>query len=294
MSDCERNGLTDKASGCCCRDGSSNRKSSIIIALLATIAVLFAGLLALGGAAFVHLQRTTSGFRELSDYIASPTGRAPPAAAVAAIANVAVAAAGEAFFLGSTDGSVASFINRLAGSDFGSLGAYVASAAQSTVNAFQASTTDCAPPVTCPNNWNEYVQCTNGETVFCPNPGAVVPCGSCWQWGVVNVASIVQSVAGRVAKVQQVRSTGTSPAAFSDGVFRLDALVRWARNQTSPAQWARAGQVCTSLAQSVGAVTWAGTYVDGNGQQQTWDENESVQNVAGTVQNVCSIVASMH
>lgn len=204
----------------------------------------------------------------------------------------------EAFFFGSSDGAIPTFLaDSIFGFDFASLGTRVESLANQVENVMSNApvSNTCSQYVTCPNE-GPY-RCTNGQQVWCNNAGDVVNCAidTCVAPYIAAGASLVESVAQLVGKVEGVPvSNASAVPAFSNGLLRLDQILKWVESQANPAAWQSAAKACQLFTFRVKAINWVGAWVDTNGETRSWNANSQIRQIAGYLEQVCDPLAKLN
>jgi hypothetical protein len=98
----------------------------------------------------------------------------------------------------------------------------------------------------------------------------------------------IKSIANQVATFQNVQGTAVTNAAMSDGIFRMDHMMEFIRSQADAQSWKDLGTVCNAFATQMEAITWSGSFVDGTGNQKTWDISSTMQTITDKMTEVCS------
>ena len=147
---------------------------------------------------------------------------------------------------------------------------------------------------------SSFVQFTQRlQTAFVAEPPSTAPCHSfngglgCISGNVYDAASLINSIASRVAQFTDVTGSDASDPAFSDGLLRLNTLLEWTRAQTNATAWKSAASVCNAFAAQVSGISWYGSYIDTNGNVQTWDARTAVSQVVGSVEEVCGKLVTL-
>ena len=230
-------------------------------------------------------------FHDALDIVTSPK----PSPQVIQRAAGALRDLSDTFFFGSVNGSVATFALQLLHSDIGGIAGQVSNFADRVFRAFNVP-----PPTTC----EQMVRCQQGGELFCPNgerrwcnyAGQDVNCASleCVAPHVAHVASLISSVAGKIKLVRPYPvNSSNSPAAFSDGIFRLDLLLDWVNSQLDASDWVTAGRACQNVAAQVRTIDWTGMYIDDRGRRQNWNENKRVRDGVDYVLQVCDNIVNI-
>ena len=202
---------------------------------------------------------------------------------------------GSAFFLGSTNGTVSTFVEDIFETDFASVAGSLRPFVSSVANKFAAKQAEpqCNSYVQCESYGPLY--CPNGPTRYCNGAGSVVNCGDCPYGEVVQYATTVESILTRVSELQKITPIpgNSAPAAFGEGVFRLNSILSWIGNQGNIKSWSDAAKACDELATSVAAVNWSGNYTSHNGGSNHWDANSDVSSVVKQARVYCPVIASI-
>lgn len=201
-----------------------------------------------------------------------------------------------AFFLGSTNGSVAAFIQKLAENDFAGTAAKVKPLSDFLFTTFQAKmeTRVCTDNLQCAVEG--YYPCPPPSTKrpYCDSPGDVVNCGDCTFGVPANYAAVVSSVVSKITQVKTIGklSNGQSPA-MSDGLLRLNMLIEWVSNQGDVDSWKTASKQCNALVKSVEAVSWADDVTLWDGQTVSWDWSNGIRTVTKQIRTYCDAIGEV-
>eukprot|EP00672_Neobodo_designis_P015652 CAMPEP_0174829314 /NCGR_PEP_ID=MMETSP1114-20130205/1865_1 /TAXON_ID=312471 /ORGANISM="Neobodo designis, Strain CCAP 1951/1" /LENGTH=333 /DNA_ID=CAMNT_0016063057 /DNA_START=65 /DNA_END=1066 /DNA_ORIENTATION=- len=277
-------------------DASRDRRDAVLIGLLTFQTGLLVTMAFAGAIAYSQVMEQASKLERLEAFVRHPVAavKSHPEAAVAL--SQLVQNATTAFFLGSPDGTVSGFLEDLFETDFAGVASSIVPLATKVANKFEErqSSPDCTKYVEC-TQWGSLQCPNNGPTRWCDNAGQVVNCGNCPFAEAAEISSKAESVLRRVADVRTVTPVGgnnTAPAAFSDGLLRLNSVLSWVSKQGDVTSWARAARACNDLADSVDNVNWSGNY-SSNGGSANWDANSQVLSVTSRARQYCSLLGEL-
>eukprot|EP00759_Apiculatamorpha_spiralis_P005060 PhF_6_TR13012/c0_g1_i2/m.20620 len=194
------------------------------------------------------------------------------------------------FFLGDVNGGIANFLSNIFSYNFGFFGFQVNQFAQ-TVNSVvtkKPAPSQCFLPKPCTSAGR--LECPDGHHEYCSTDHSIVNCApaACTAPYIAMGSSLTSSVANVVAQLSPVYNPSPNrPAAFSDGVFRLDRLLDWVRNQANYPAWQNSASLCSRLSDAIGGMYWSGTFRHRDGTYRSWDVNQQVQQVLSYVGQVC-------
>jgi len=193
-----------------------------------------------------------------------------PPEGIRTFASRLFSSAASTFFFGDSDGTIAGFIQNVMLYDFHGLGQQFITFSSKVATAFTAPPAPSAP-----------CQQSNG------GPGCASPT-------ILTAANAINSIATKVGTFVDV-TTGTQSAtpAFSDGIFQLDSILDWVKSQANSTAWSSAGVVCQNFATAFGGVSWYGSFIDSNGNQQTWDIRSDVTKAMTGFNEVCGRIATI-
>jgi hypothetical protein len=237
----------------------------VTAALLANTLLLVAIL-----ATVMHIKFRVDDTIDQADNIIQSVKSGEPGPDVVRYTERLFAAATSSFFLGSTDGTVAGFLQDLFRYDFSGMGSNVAAFASKIMATFQAAPAPTAP-----------CQSANGGL------GCVSP-------HLYNAMAAVQSIAGKIANFTNVNANASSNPAMSDGLLRLDTLLQWVRNQANATAWKSAASVCNAFTAQVSAVQWYGSFTDSDGVVHTWDARSEIGKLSKSFDEICGRLVNVN
>ena len=233
-------------------------------------------------------------FHDALDIVTSPK----PSPQVIQRAAGALRDLSDTFFFGSVNGSVATFALQLLHSDIGGIAGQVSNFADRVFPRIQRPTANLAATrrFGAKTGWRAgYLPKWRAallsilfiKNVNCASPECIAP-------HVAHVASLISSISGRIKLVRPYPvNSSNSPAAFSDGIFRLDLLLDWVNSQLDASDWVTAGRACQNVAAQVRAIDWTGMYIDDRGRRQNWNENKRVRDGVDYVSQVCDNIVNI-
>jgi hypothetical protein len=265
-----------------------------IAVALAQTAILI-GVAVVGHRAYSNLDAKLS---EIEPYTQIFTENEAPPEVVENLGNVLRAVVGD-FIFGASNGQIAMFIANIMSKNFADLGATY----ENTFNALAVamSNTTCGAQVAmCPADSSSYwqwpyptAQCPAGSPqgtypMQCYGPGQSQQCNDDWCAAPAfrAVAKYVENIARKLQEIPTLIPPQGTPA-FSNGMFQLDGLFHWIRNQGDLLPWKVAAISCQALAPKIRSVPWDGCFNDQNGVQQCWNITSTIQQGVDGIKQFC-------
>jgi hypothetical protein len=200
-----------------------------------------------------------------------------------------VTSGAETWLLGQLNGSIPKFAQNILSTDIAHLASQLNAFSFSVMNSFDGPPpSSCYWPLTCPAS-DTYVQCSNGQTVFCYNQGEVVNCANqtCIAGYVQSIASMIQAVSSNLLAYAGPVTVPTGNAALSSGLFNLANVIPWIERQTSAADWQQAGVFCKEATSALKRLRFDGAYVGFGGNQHIYNATRNVMTVVQYVDQIC-------
>ena len=272
-------------------DRRRSARESLLLVMVALQTAVILGM-AIGGAyAYQQVMTKADMLNDVVEIVNNPASIVQQPGVSTALAQVLRETA-SAFFLGTPNGTISAFVADVAETNFHTIGQDIKPLAAAVFRAFQSRQADpsCTQLVQC-SQWGP-MQCPNGNWVNC-QPNVAVNCADCPYGAPMELASIIESVAGRVAQLQPIASAPSGPAALSDGVFRLNSILSWVAAQGNVTSWKLAAHQCDALAAAVDNVNWSANYTKHDGRSASWDANSQVNSVTRELRRYCPIIANM-
>ena len=232
------------------------------------------------GAGYVVVTNASQKFDSISSIIENP----------AQLAGLASSAA-ESWILGQLNGSVPKLTQNILSTNIAGFASQMNHFSNNVMRAFNNNPqpTSCYAPVTCPNS-NIYVQCANGQTVYCSWTGQVINCANqtCISSYVMSVSSMISAVSGNLLNYKGPASTTQSPAALSDGLLNVANVISWLEVQASLSDWAAAGRTCKQVTSAVKQLRFDGSFIGFGGNQHIYNATANVMQIVGYVDQICN------
>ena len=274
---------------------SNNRMMQIAVVLLLLNTVGIAGGGYFGMRAYSHINLRVGPLQAIGEAAAIPSSSVAPEVLnlQRLMSNVS-----NTFFFGNPEGQIPNFLENFVTGNWSTLAENVRSfSSMVTTNLYNDPNANCSTGqvIHCPSNTIETRFCDNGNSVFCDDgyPSMFYCNSGCELGEVFRIASIVESVANVTKRVAFLTPQDNQPAAFSDGVFRMDLIIDWLSSQFRREDWNMLGNHCKQLATNVKTVSWENCYFMKTGGNYCWNVNREVVRVLKQVERFCNIAANL-